>query len=70
MFLTNIKTNGNAVTEATVNDVQATDTLQAEYRAEKFLASVAKENGEVVSCDRWEFVECIGTTYIIKFTCS
>lgn len=70
MFLTDIATEGKAITGATVNDVQGSDVLQAEYRAETFLAFVAKENGEVVSADRWEIVERTGNTYTIKFTSS
>lgn len=71
--LTDVKTNGKAIVEATVENVYALDVLQAEGRAEYFLAFVAKENGEVVSADRWEVVKAGDgklETWTIKFTCS
>lgn len=71
--LTNIKTEGKAIVEATVENVYALDVLQAEYRAEKFLALVAKDNGEVVSADRWEVLKAGDgnlETWTIKFTAS
>lgn len=71
--LTNIKTEGKAIVEATVENVYALDVLQAEYRAEKFLALVAKDNGEVVSTDRWEVLKAGDgnlETWTIKFTAS
>lgn len=71
--VTDVKTYGNAVIEATVENIYALDVLQAEYRAETFLAFVAKENGEVVSADRWGVVKAGDgklETWTIKFTCS
>lgn len=71
--LTDVKTNGKAIVGATVENVYALDVLQAEYRAEKFLALVAKDNGEVVSTDRWEVVKAGDgnlETWTIKFTAS
>lgn len=71
--LTDVKTNGKAIVEATVENVYALDVLQAEYRAEKFLALVAKDSGEVVSTDRWEVVKAGDgnlETWTIKFTAS
>lgn len=71
--VTDVKLFGNAIIEATVSNIYALDTLQAEYRAEVALAAVAKENGQVASCDRWEGLKAGDgklETWTIKFTCS
>ena len=73
LAVSDIKTEGNAIVEATVLNVYANDVLQAEYRAEKFLAMVAKDNGEVVSTDRWETVKAgdgMAETWTIRFFAS
>ncbi|UDL16724.1 hypothetical protein SEA_ATUIN_31 [Arthrobacter phage Atuin] len=73
MAVTNVKTEGKAIVEATVTGVYATDVLQAEGRAEYFLADVAKANGEVVSADRWELVQKgdgMAKTWSVRFFCS
>lgn len=50
---TDIQTNGTEITEATIENIYAMDVLQAEYRAETFLASVAEANGQTVKADHW-----------------
>lgn len=67
MYVTHIVTAGKSIQSATVHNVEATDILQAELKAERFLNYIAKESGEVVSTDRWELVEAIGNRYTIKF---
>jgi hypothetical protein len=70
---TNVKTYGNAIIEATIENVYAVEVLQAEGRAEIFLNKLAAENGQVVSTDRWELVKAGDgklETWTIKFTCS
>lgn len=67
---TNIKLEGKAVVEATIENVYALDTLQAEYRAEVFLSKLAESMGQVNSCDRWELVKAGDgklDTWTIKF---
>jgi hypothetical protein len=67
---TNVKVEGKAIVEATIENVYALDTLQAEYRAEVFLSKLAESNGQVNSCDRWELVEAGDgklKTWTIKF---
>lgn len=54
---TNVKVEGKAVIEGTVENVYGVDLLQAEYRAEVFLSKLAADNGQVNSCDRWELVK-------------
>lgn len=54
---TNVKVEGKAIVEATIENVYALDVLQAEYRAEVFLSNVADDNKQVNSCDRWELVK-------------
>jgi hypothetical protein len=70
---TNVKTYGNAIIEATIENVYAVEVLQAEGRAEISLNKLAAENGQVVSTDRWELVKAgdgMLETWTIKFTCS
>jgi hypothetical protein len=54
---TNVKVEGKAIVEATIENVYALDVLQAEYRAEVFLSDLADSNEQVNSCDRWELVK-------------
>lgn len=73
LTLTNVKTEGKAIVEAHVEGVYAVEILQAEGRAEKFLDMVAKDNGEVVSCDRWECLkkgDGMAETWTIRFFCA
>lgn len=51
--VTDIVTEGTEIVEATVENIYAMDVLQAEYRAETFLNTVASDNGETVKADRW-----------------
>lgn len=70
LAVSNVKTEGKAIVEATVENVYATNVLQAEGRAEKFLDMVARDNGEVVSADRWEVVkrgDGMAETWSIRF---
>lgn len=71
--VTDVWSEGNAIIEATVENIYALDVLQAEYRAEKAVQGHAKANGQVVSADRWEVVKAGDgnlETWTIKFTAS
>lgn len=70
---TDLKVEGKAVVGATIENVYALDVLQAEYRAEMFLRGLAVENGQVVSCDRWDLVKAgdgNAETWTIRFFAS
>jgi hypothetical protein len=67
---TEIEIEGTEIIEATIENVYAMDVLQAEYRAETFLASVAESNGQTVKADRWLTVKAgdgMAETWTIKF---
>lgn len=55
--VTGLKIEGVAIVEATVENVYALNSLQAEYRAEKHLCDVAEDAGQVVSIERWEVIQ-------------
>jgi len=67
MAISNIKVEGKAIVDATITNVPGTDGIQAEYYAENFLATVAADSNEVVSCALWSALERTGDRWVIRF---
>ena len=55
--LKDIKMLGASVQAATVERIQASDVLQAEYRGEMFLKNEFEPTNTALSFERWELVE-------------
>lgn len=68
MFITDQTVVGTSIQSATVESVAATDVLQAELLAERYLNRVAKTQGLVNSTARWEVAGREGNVYSIKFS--
>lgn len=68
--VTDLKLEGNEIIEATVENVYATEVLQAEGRAEIFLYAEAERNGQTVKADRWHELKTgdgMAETWSIRF---
>lgn len=67
MHIENIEIKGQSIQSATVEGVEATDVLQAEWLAETALNRYAKTCELVNSTMHWEKTEQNGKIYSIKF---